>query len=458
LMDSMDPPRVKVGAGVSIEQLENQINMSGWTMATNVVLTEVFVVGVIGTICHGPGYEYGAIGDDVIEVSLVNYKGEKNTYSTEIAEDKEKMRALRGSLGTIGMITSVTIKVVKLDTLKMTDECFSVYDYFLKKEGDLLKKLVNDQNGWVELFWVPFNDKFWCKSWKTSTKQPDKPGHTISDRLESIFQQLIYRIPAPTGPAGGELVKGFMKFLFSLMTTGFHTRPLVRYWDRKEALHWRLEIDKFKVEDTEFAIYIDEGYENVKRAFRILYDKVNEYSKHPNGGDYPVNITTEIRFGKGSEIYLAPNSGHELEKWCFIEFLRSSVQGNPAEENLWNQFVNDVCQEWMRIPELKARVHWGKGYQNITGVIPHIRKSFGENWEKFKEIRREMDPNLVFTNKHKAELFGDSELPSLSTVGLSMLSETPKKRKIGETIDGKSEEKTPAMRKKQGKQRQQSSV
>lgn len=109
----------------------------------------------------------------------------------------------------MGFVVDMTFRVIPLDTLEMRDETLSVQKYFLDK-GEDLKNVIEKYNGWVELFWVPFNDLFWMKSWKESSAPATNPNHTISDKMGSIFQKLIYALPMPKphDPFIGPLTKG----------------------------------------------------------------------------------------------------------------------------------------------------------------------------------------------------------------------------------------------------------
>lgn len=63
-------------------------------------------------------------------------------------------------------------------------------------------------------------------------------------------------------------------------------------------MHWREYIHDFQVEDTEFAILVDPEYKNVLFAFQVIRNTIEKFEAK---GKFPVDITVEIRFGKGKK-------------------------------------------------------------------------------------------------------------------------------------------------------------
>lgn len=51
------------------------------TLPANVVLTEVFLVGLTACVCHGAGYNWGTVSDFVASVTLVQADGSVVIYT-----------------------------------------------------------------------------------------------------------------------------------------------------------------------------------------------------------------------------------------------------------------------------------------------------------------------------------------------------------------------------------------
>ncbi len=59
-----------------------------------------------------------------------------------------------------------------------------------------------------------------------------------------------------------------------------------------QALHYQHYIDTVRCLDTEYAIDVDDEYNNVHDAWNIIIDTMNAYAKKDQ---YPINITVEFR-------------------------------------------------------------------------------------------------------------------------------------------------------------------
>ena len=102
---------------------------------------------------------------------------------------------------------------------------------------------------------------------------------------------------------------------------------------------------------------------------------------------------------RSSQVLLSPAFGRDDEHHCYFELI--SFTGTPG----CAAFFDDVAQAWMDIPELNARPHWAKYFYEIPGIIPHIRKVWGENLTTFARIRDELDPDRVFLNSALERIF-----------------------------------------------------
>jgi hypothetical protein len=248
------------------------------------------------------------------------------------------------------------------------------------------------------------------KSWKPTT-HPSEPASLwskIADEMDAIFTNIVYRITG-TPLLRSILLPWFLKNVaFTMMTEKFRKSPRVLNLQRYDALHWRTHTDDWIVEDCEFAIPLtgNDGevkYENMVKAFLILKDAIERFQKDKK---FPVNITTEMRVVSGGSALLSPAHGKPTDKFLFIEFLRSGLYDVHEKElkTVWNEFVNDVCQKWMKEFGILARPHWAKGFDQVDGIMERLPLCFPK-WETFKNVRNKWDPNGLFLNDFFKTLF-----------------------------------------------------
>ena len=164
--------------------------------------------------------------------------------------------------------------------------------------------------------------------------------------------------------------------------------------DIVEAIHYRRAIEYTKMGCVEVAFKVDPYFENVKWAIKEVFKQVKTYARR---GEYPMNVTMNVRFINHSNCLLSPafGEGHT----CYIEILGRVKQAN------WERFSGQVAQEWLTLPE--AMPHWAKEWQHIPNVLPHIKSYLGENIPRFNQIKDQLqvDPDNMFMNRTLEEIF-----------------------------------------------------
>jgi len=61
----------------------------------------------------------------------------------------------------------------------------------------------------------------------------------------------------------------------------------------------------------------------------------------------------------------------------------------------------------MSNPNLKARPHWAKMFQTVplNNLVPHLKKCYGANWDKWAQLRNQADPTKMFLNDYVEQMF-----------------------------------------------------
>jgi hypothetical protein len=242
----------------------------------------------------------------------------------------------------------------------------------------------------MELFWWPFSDQFWVKSWDRVeaqiTAKPrksllDKIGAAMSSRIYNESLKLINAFPYATPPA---------------CQMAFHATPSVqdKIVEVVEAIHYRRSIGVTKMGCVEIAFKIAPDFQNVKWAIQIGLGTTKAYAAR---SEYPMNVTMNVRFIQKSDCWLSPafGEGHT----CYIEILSRT---NPRD---WQRFSGEVAQQWLQLPQ--ARPHWAKEYRHIPGIIEHIKRNSGVPIARFNQIKEQLqvDPNQMFVNSTLQEIF-----------------------------------------------------
>ncbi len=376
---------VTVESGVTIGGLDKELRRHGLAVPTNVVLTRVTYGGVIATGCHGAGWNYQTISDLVESMTIVLNSAEAVTFS-EQTHGQEVMNAVRLNLGSFGVIYSMTIRVepmFNLRTINQRREMELVQDH--KQISEFAQK-----NDYIEIFWRPLTDDLWVKSWvRTDERAKPKPFYTnASDFITSFLARILYRLMVMR-PGLTATINGFFNKFF---VPKYH--EVVR--DAPDALHYRGFIELIPCQDMSFSIKVDEDFENVSRGWMLVVEKVRERAKR---GEVPLNLVLELRVIRNSNILLSPAIGGEDEHHCYFEVI--SYIGTKG----CTEFIADVGQAWMEVPEFQAKPHWAKDFYRIPNIIPYIHEAWGENMDKFATIRDQIDPDRMFLNDWLEQLF-----------------------------------------------------
>jgi len=261
-------------------------------------------------------------------------------------------------------------------------------------------KHLHETNQYVEIFWWPYTSEVWIKTWNPSPK-PMIPS-VVKDAWSDVTQQLA---------------SDFGMFLLDLVERKPHQTPVFckGIWelakatvikdggksivDLPHALHYQKYIDTVRCVDTEYCIKVDPDYNNIAEAFQVILDQINLYKERDL---YPINITVEIRTHGRSTCMLSPSfSTDPTEHHCYIEFL--SHYKTPSFEAI----SRDISSAWIKNPKLKARPHWAKLFQTVElkNLIPSLQENYGENWNKWRDLRDKMDPNRMFMNDYFEKMF-----------------------------------------------------
>ncbi|HET9908656.1 MAG TPA: FAD-binding protein, partial [Anaerolineales bacterium] len=122
------------------------------------------------------------------------------------------------------------------------------------------------------------------------------------------------------------------------------------------------------------AIPIDPNFENIKAAWNLTVQAVNELAA---SGQFPLNVNIEARFVKNSNCLISPINGSD--HFCIIEVI--SYITTPT----FNDFYAMIGQEWLKLGYngIMPRPHWPKQFDAIPNINQSIRQAYGDNLKKF---------------------------------------------------------------------------
>jgi hypothetical protein len=377
-------PRVVIESGATGREVNEVLEAHGYALPSNVVLESVRFGGLVATGSHGSGWNNSTLSDLVHAIEIVDAGGQLRRFEAGVDRD-EVMNAVRLNLGMFGIMFRITMKVEKSWIVHARDQRLPIERVF----GDLRHLVQSHDN--FDLFWWPFSDEFWVKTWKRipHTSITAKPRHSKADKLISDIGSRVHNGLINLSQKYPRLTPPLSRFTFQL--TPSQGNKVV---DIVEAIHYRRAIEYTKMGCVEVAFKIDPHFENVKWAIKEVFKQVKTYARR---GEYPLNVTMTVRFINHSNCLLSPafGEGHT----CYIEILG---RAKPAD---WKRFSGQIAQEWLTLPE--AMPHWAKEWQHIPNVRQHIKSYLGENIPRFNQIKGQLqvDPTHMFVNPLLEEIF-----------------------------------------------------
>lgn len=141
--------RVRVQAGISLHELNPQLNALGLALPNLGDVDPQSVAGAVSTGTHGTGGRLFGISAAVVGVQLVTGDGEV----LQIDEGHEWFGASRLSLGALGIVTEVTLQCVPAFLLHAREEPMPL-PAVLHQLDDLV-----EDNDHFEFYWFPHTEK-----------------------------------------------------------------------------------------------------------------------------------------------------------------------------------------------------------------------------------------------------------------------------------------------------------
>ena len=139
---------LRVGAGVSIDQILHSSIPQGWFVPVTPGTRQVTIGGAIAADVHGKNHHRdGTFSQHVLEMRLVTPSG---TFSVSPTSDEALFWASAGGMGLTGVITSATIQMARIETDKVLVDT----ERFANLEGVMAAMKERDHEYKYSVAWV----------------------------------------------------------------------------------------------------------------------------------------------------------------------------------------------------------------------------------------------------------------------------------------------------------------
>lgn len=353
-----------VKAGTKLKLLGDLLHEQGLAMENMGDINVQSIAGALSTGTHGTGVTFGTLATQMLEITFVNGLGETVVCSEHT--NRETFKAAQVSLGALGIITKIKLRLVPTYKLK-----------YVSVKADLDDTLLNldkykQENRNFEFYWFPHTKTVQLK-FVNKTPEPPKNVGFAKKFNDVVMENGLFGALSRFSRAFPKTAPRISKISAWGVSKGtyvnhshliFATQRWVRFYEMEYNVP-------------------QESFINVMKEIEAC---VNEHQ-------FKVHFPIECRWVKADDIMISPASGRDAA--YIAVHMYKGMEYKPYFEAIEKIFR-----------KYNGRPHYGK-----MNTLKH--EDFAElypNWQKFMDVRQQMDPDQVFLNEYLQELFVQKEL------------------------------------------------
>jgi L-gulono-1,4-lactone dehydrogenase len=352
--------QVTVEAGITIAELNEQLDARGLAMPNLGDIAYQTISGAISTSTHGTGAGLTGIAAQAAGMRLVT--GDGSVVSCSRDDEGEVFSAARVGVGALGAISSVTLDVVPAFNLAVREAP--------ERLDELLADLDHhvDGNDHFEFFWVPHTG--WALTKRNNrTTGPLAPMSKFSHwRSKVLMENYAFGAVCYVGRARPQWIPKLAK---ALPSSGPN-----EYTDKSYKVFASPRIVRFY--EMEYAIPREACAEALNRVRKFVADE-----------QLLLNFPVEVRFTAPDDIPLSTASGRASAYIAIHVFQK-------MEYDRYFRGVEAIMNDY------GGRPHWGKlHFQNAASLRARYPR-----WDAFVAVRDRIDPDGRFTNDYLRTVLG----------------------------------------------------
>lgn len=342
-------------AGTRLGDIGGPLAERGQAMINMPDIDEQTLAGALGTATHGTGSGIGCLPAFVEGMQIVTANGD--VLECDRNNNTDLFDAARVNLGALGIVTQVRMQNAPLYRLKREMEWLPIED--ILNQADELA----DNNRNFEFYYIPFS------------------GYGFVD-VQNITDEPVSSTERLDQNDGAETLKDLRDWLkWSPKLRELVLSTYAKTIDKEIVIanSWENYASERNVRFNEMEYHLPR--ENMAKAFREIRELVE--TKFPE-----VFFPFEVRYIKSDDIWLSPFYQRET---CSIAVHRYYKEDYKP----LFKAVEPILRKY------HGRPHWGK----LNTMTAQDLKVHYKNWQAFKDIRQQYDPNGKFLNSYLEQLF-----------------------------------------------------
>lgn len=349
-----DRRTVTAPAGWSLKRLTEALWREGLSLPNQGDVNPQALAGAIATGTHGAGRDLGSLSTFAHAFRLVTADGSVVTCSRDVRP--ELFEAQRLSLGLFGVATQITADVLPAFRLEERIEKRKL-DWALEHFPEVAARCRH-----AEFFVFPYADEVILK-----TLEPTEEPETAPRR--GLDEEAAFRFCCDLGRAAPWSIAPLQRLMTRAASATRRVGPAWTIFPSERTVRF---------EEMEYELPREAGLAALKEAIAWIRKR-----------RLPVTFPFEFRWVAGDDIWMSP----------FNRGPGASISMHQYAPMAWRELFADGERIFRAAG---GRPHWAKRHtltrDDVDALYPMA--------ERFRAVRREVDPAGKFLNPHLAELFG----------------------------------------------------
>ncbi|XP_050382609.1 L-galactono-1,4-lactone dehydrogenase, mitochondrial [Argentina anserina] len=416
--------RVRVQAGIRVQQLVDGIKDQGLTLQNFASIREQQIGGIVQVGAHGTGARLPPIDEQVISMKLVTPA--KGTIEVSKEKDPELFYLARCGLGGLGVVSEVTIQCVERQELVEHTIVSNMEE--IKKNH---KKLLSE-NKHVKYLYIPYTDTVvvvTCNpvsKWKGPPKF--KPKFTADEAIQHVrdlYRESLrkYRVVPDNSVDINEL--SFTELRDKLLALNPLNKDHIVKVNQAEAEFWT-KSEGYRVGWSDEILGFDCGGQQwvsetcfpagtiAKPSMKDL-EYIEDLKRLIEKEEIPAPAPIEQRWTASSKSPMSPASSSredDIFSWVGIIMYLPTTDARQRKDiteeffhyrhltqiRLWDTY--SCYEHW-------AKIEVPKDKEQLTALQARLRKRFPV--DAYNKARMELDPNRILSNIKLEKLFPSSD-------------------------------------------------
>ena len=351
---------ITVQAGIVLSDLNAYLELHQLSMPNLGDVTYQTLAGAVSTSTHGTGLQRTGLAAQIRAFKLVTASGEILTCDPE--QNTEIFHCGRVSLGALGVITEVTLNVVPAFNLRAVEQPMRI-SHVLDNFAQLI-----EENDFFEFYWVPHTKWALTKANNVSTDAIDSPGRFATWYNKMFMENYAFGLLCRVGRLFPKLIP---KLATILPSSG-----RVEYVNVSHRIFSSKRLVKFY--EMEYSIVLDSLVPALREVMQMVEDR-----------GFTISFPVEVRCTGSDDIPLSTSTGRR-SAYIAVHMFKGSAYTE------YFSAVETILRKY------EGRPHWGKIHNLDASDI----SSLYPEYQRFIEVRNQLDPEGVFTNDYLRRVLG----------------------------------------------------